>query len=146
MHPQVEAERTEVLRLTTELSNLRSAARQDMKAAQDRETALKALLASETEVCMAIVHVYVTWPPETQQQYRRKVLNYLSESITTAKKAMCANNCPGPSFLACKCLQNDAMSVSGQPENSPVHRLPVVFCTLLRGNSCVAMHAVGVPL
>lgn len=46
---QVEAERTEVLRLSTALDEMRSAARQDAKAANDREAALKALLASETE-------------------------------------------------------------------------------------------------
>ncbi len=47
---QVEAERTEVLRLGAELNDLREAAEQDATAADEREAALKALLASETEV------------------------------------------------------------------------------------------------
>ena len=47
---QVEAERTEVLRLGAELNDLREAAEQDAAAADEREAALKALLASETEV------------------------------------------------------------------------------------------------
>lgn len=47
---QVETERREVLRLSAALNDIRSAADQDMQAAQDRETALTALLASETEV------------------------------------------------------------------------------------------------
>lgn len=47
---QVETERVEVLRLSAALDDLRSTAHQDMLAAQDKETALKALLASETEV------------------------------------------------------------------------------------------------
>lgn len=49
-HLQVEAERTEVLRLAAELNNLRAASEQDAVAAGEREAALKALLASETEV------------------------------------------------------------------------------------------------
>lgn len=54
---QVEAERTEVLRLGAELNDLREAAEQDATAADEREAALKALLASETEVrsCAAAV-------------------------------------------------------------------------------------------
>lgn len=47
---QIEAERTEVLRLSSALSTLRSTLRQDAKAATDRETGLKAVLASESEV------------------------------------------------------------------------------------------------
>lgn len=47
---QVETERREVLRLSAALNDIRSAAGQDMQAAQDREAALTALLASETEV------------------------------------------------------------------------------------------------
>ena len=48
---QIEAERTEVLRLSAALTSLRTSSRQDLKAAQDREAALKAVLASESEVC-----------------------------------------------------------------------------------------------
>lgn len=47
---QVEAERTEVLRLAAELNDLRAASEQDAIAARKREAALKAMLASETEV------------------------------------------------------------------------------------------------
>lgn len=47
---QVEAERTEVLRLAAELNDLRAASEQNAVAAREREAALKALLASETEV------------------------------------------------------------------------------------------------
>lgn len=50
MHLQVEDERTEVLRLTDELNKLRLATRQEVKAAQEREAALKTLLADEAEV------------------------------------------------------------------------------------------------
>ena len=47
---QVEAERTEVLRLAAELNALRAASEQAAIAAREREAALKAMLASETEV------------------------------------------------------------------------------------------------
>lgn len=47
---QIEAERTEVLRLSAALTGLRTSSRQDLKAAQDREAGLKAVLASESEV------------------------------------------------------------------------------------------------
>ena len=47
---QVEAERTEVLRLAAELNDLRAKSEQEAIAAKEREAALKAMLASETEV------------------------------------------------------------------------------------------------
>ncbi|CAM9186363.1 unnamed protein product, partial [Pylaiella littoralis] len=50
---QVEVERTEVLRLAAELNDLRAEAEQDAVAAREREGALKALLASETEASRA---------------------------------------------------------------------------------------------
>ncbi|CAM9143470.1 unnamed protein product, partial [Laminaria digitata] len=49
----IEAERTEVLRLSAALNGLRSTSRQELKAATDRETGLKAVLASESEASRA---------------------------------------------------------------------------------------------
>ncbi|CAM9475926.1 unnamed protein product, partial [Ectocarpus sp. 13 AM-2016] len=50
---QVEAERTEVLRLAAELNDLRAAAKQEATAGREKEAALKAMLASETEASRA---------------------------------------------------------------------------------------------
>ncbi|CBJ29449.1 conserved unknown protein [Ectocarpus siliculosus] len=50
---QVEAERTEVLRLAGELNDLRAAAEQEATAGREKEAALKAMLASETEASRA---------------------------------------------------------------------------------------------
>lgn len=47
---QVEGERTEVLRLSAELDDVRSGAQEDAEAAKSREEALQALVASENEV------------------------------------------------------------------------------------------------
>ncbi|CAM9978898.1 unnamed protein product [Ectocarpus sp. 12 AP-2014] len=50
---QVEAERTEVLRLAAELNDLRAAAEQEATAGREKAAALKAMLASETEASRA---------------------------------------------------------------------------------------------
>ncbi|CAB1112382.1 unnamed protein product [Ectocarpus sp. CCAP 1310/34] len=50
---QVEAERTEVLRLAAELKDLRAAAEQEATAGREKEATLKAMLASETEASRA---------------------------------------------------------------------------------------------
>lgn len=88
---QVEAERTEVLRLAAELNDLRAAAEQEATAGREKEAALKAMLASETEVCSL-----ATCAPAAGQRFVRCYSMYQIVKQPTTKAGVALAFCPEP--------------------------------------------------